>query len=421
MVSKSLKISLQFLALFVVFAKVDASGAPTLEASIEAVVSADEEVLAWEEALEALDVGLDAGMDLEAPELRLKAEQDELDDALRLGGALRWKLNRGRSNRFRREETLVNKEVYEYQLRRAREELKNSLKRDCLMLSYLKSEEKNLSRLLDLHKERLAKEEALDAHRKVRSFSRLKNRSEALLLSENYDRVQGKIEDLEKALLGEGLTEDVISTIDIQSSWRLDFELEAATEDKELYLTQVLRGHPKFKALRSQRSLLVEEAKDRDKRSGLNLSYVQVQYEQEDDDDEDDRETSFGVSVGVNLPFWNGASKARDAYEKSGSDARFLGDMHLSEREVRSALQEWIRVLEVDSKRGTELTSLIDEMKELRASIRSSGDGYAATELFSMEIEILKLEAMADEYKFDVYRAALDLERVSYETVVTAR
>jgi len=389
--------------------------------SIEQVIVADAVVIAWEKVLEDSREGTQNIGGMSRPELRLKVEQDSIDDDVRMGSAFRWRLDESMPKWYRAVEANSLVQIYEHRLRIAKDQIRVALKGDCLRLSFLRKKLDQALELVALQERHLKEQETLLEYKNVRALSPMKAKLALVTAVDNVDTIEADLIELEKSLIERGMVPQSLANLDFDYSWQLQTDrpwLDISSEDIDTFLSEITYDHPRLAIIALEKNLLRDQRLAKLKKSGLGLSYVQLEYEQENDSDRAINDSSVGLSFGINLPFWNNSSHRKRIAAKNETDTEFIRDSERIKDEILKSLRDWKGINGRDRRLRPQMEILISELETLEVSLETNGSSISGEQSFEIKQELIEVIAKLDELRYKVLSTALDVEDSMHQAVL---
>ncbi len=386
--------------------------------SIDLIAAEREETRVWDRALEELS-GESLGPGAR-PELRLRVEQDQVDDENSFGGAVRWRLDDGDPKWFLENEQERAERVLRLEREIALGRARNLLKRECLRLAYLKSKHDLLENQTRIEREQLAVSNARielgedDRLRQLNlrmAMAKTGGETEALLL---------EIERIENSLASQGISASIFGDLVLGRGWEL-IVLNGENGDwlnaSDSIAVRLFQDHPEIALLATADELAGDFLERARQRSKLNLSYLQLEYEQERDSSRNLDDEIVGLSIGVNLPFWNRGELTRERLSEGAS----IAERASKRSKIESAIDEAVRELQLARDRfDRQQTRWMALETELRAFLESSNgsDGIAANQRFNLEKGRIEIQIESADAKYRLYETALDFEALAHAEIL---
>ena len=389
--------------------------------SIEQVVAADAVVVAWEEVLEDAREGKQNIGGMSRPELRLKAEQDSIDDDVRMGSALRWRLDESMPKWYRAIEANSLVQIYEHRLRISKDQVRVALKRDCLRLSFLRKKLEQSLELVALQEKHLKEQETLLKYKNVRALSPMKAKLALLTAVDNVDTIEAELLELENSLKERGLAEQALEELDFEDSWQLQTDrplLDISPNGIDAFLLEITYEHPRLAIIALEKNLLKDQRLAKLKKSGMGLSYVQLEYEQENDSGRAINDSTVGLSFGINLPFWNKSSQRKRIAAKNETDTELIRDNELIKDEILQSLTEWKQINGRDLRLRPQIEALISELETLGISLDTNSPSLSGEQSQQIKQELIELRTKLDELRYKLLLTALDMEISIHQAVL---
>ncbi len=385
-----------------------------LSSAIDRAVSKNDEVVAWENAIETLD-RTDVRRSLDT-ELRLRAERDYSDEEQRIQGALRWKLD-GDEPRWlllnKKEQTLL---IYKSELSILRNKLRSGIKKKLINLAYLRSKLEVAREEELLYAAVLAEgEELLNAGESNR-LNYIKRKLRAVSAREEVLDVENDVRRLEASLWADYSVrlphnqESSIAILGLSEGLRNPQEIEAGS-----FLDEVLRDHPLTSIFQSEARMANDRLVHEKGKDKLGLSYLQLQYEENNDLDSDANESVVGVGLGVKLPSWKQRSGEKAGVRFAESQVSRLGRVGQVREDLTRSISEWRTCSERQLRYGRELRELESELRDLE---RLMDQGEQSSSLFELRKERFALARELLELDRDGLLAAIEFEAVSCREMV---
>ncbi len=393
-----------------------------LSKEIEQSIALNEEVLAWKEVVE--DVGGNGTghffSNIQTPELRMKAEQDERDDALRIGGALRWRLDKTKAKSIQKAEIDGMLNVHELRLFSAEWKVRNELKSTCLRAAFLRTQLGYSDDEVDILEARLSTQKELLKLQGTEVFSVLKAKKSLIEAKEAKESFQSELAILEGGLMDKGISSDILSQLYLDEKWTVNKEeifslFEDSSKDDGLNGVIDLIPEVKLQAIKATGEELKHMSSVKENRFGL--SYVQIQYEEENDQDKDDRETSFGLSFGLRLPSRHNVPYS-ETLKRNGQSARNLRVKNEVESSLLECFDAWSHADANEQRLSTDRKQLVAELEDLLKTLSDNSAQLEASQRFSVEKELLELQSSILTLNYETLEAAIKLENELFRELV---
>ena len=389
--------------------------------SIEQVIATDAVVIAWEEVLDDAREGKQYIGGMSQPELRFRVERDRMDDDVRMGSAIRWRLDESMPKWYRMVEATSLVQLYEYHLRIARDQIRIELKRDCLKFSFLREKLDRGLESLELQQKHLAEQEMLLEYNNVRALAPMKAKLAVATAADDVESIRAELVELESDLIDRGMDNESVLNLDFEQSWQLQGDrpwLEVSLRDMDAFLMEMSYDHPRLAIITLEKDLLKDQRLAKLKRSGLGLSYVQLEYERENDSNRATNDSTIGLSFGVNLPFWNESSRTKRITAKDETDTEFIADGERIRDEIVKSLKEWKLIKSRDLRLRPQMEVLVSELQDLGASLDISGPSLAGEQSHQIKKELIELKENLADLRYKVLLAALELEASLHQPVL---